>query len=279
MPRLKIGLCLRSLGTPLRRALPIAHKLAVAGLEIDATGDLSPAQLSQTGRRELKHLLRSHDLELAAIACPLRRGLGVPENQEARIDFIRQALSLSWDLGAKVVVIQPGPLPADLRSQEAGAGERRGVSPTWQDPRQTILEEALTILAKHADRVGSVLALETGLESGEHLRDFLATFDSGGLAASLNPGNLLIHGHDPYAAAQRLREKVAYVHAKDARLASASRDAQEVPLGHGDIDWLQLCGALEEIEYGGFVTIERTPGADPVGEAKAAVGFLQRILR
>ncbi len=270
---------------PLRRSLAEAHKLAVAGLEFDAVGDLSPAQLTQTGRRELRHLFRSHDIEPAAVACPLRRGLAASENQEARLEYLRQALSLSWDLGAKIVVIQPGPLPevrrqeSGVKGQESETGERPGFIPTGSDPRWDVLQEALTSLSRHADRVGAVLALETGLDSGAHVRSFLAQFDTGGLGVSLNPGNLLVHGHDPYAAAQALREKVAHVHAKDARQASASRAAEEVPLGHGDIDWLQMLGTLEEIEYRGYVTIERTPGAKPLADAKAAVEFLKRIMR
>ena len=249
----------------MRRSLPELHKLGVAGVELDAAGELAPAQLSQTGRRELKHLLRSYDLELTALACPLRRGLGVPENQEARIEYLRQALLMSWELGAKIVIIHPGPIPPDDADQN--------------DPRWIILTEALTTLGRHADRVGATLALETGLESGAHLAEFLASFDSAGLAANLNPGNLLVHGHDPYAAAGALREKIVHVHAKDARLASASRGAEEVPLGHGDIDWLQMLATLEEIEYRSYVTIEKSAGVNALAEAKAAVEFLKRIMR
>src|SRR5262245_5917358 len=265
MARLKIGLCQKALGMPLRRSLPELRRLAVAGVELDAVGDLAPGQLSQTGRRELKHLLRSYDLELTALACPLRRGLGVPENQEARIEYLRQALSMSWELGAKFVVIHPGPIPPP------------DADPS--DPRWTILTEALATLARHADRVGAALALETGLESGDVLAKFLARFDAAGLAANLNPGNLLIHGHDPYAAAQALRSRIVHVHAKDARLASASRGAEEVPLGHGDIDWLQLLATPEQIQYGSYLTIEPPARSSSLAESKAAVEFLHRIMR
>ncbi len=248
---------------PLRRSLPELRTLGVAGVELDAVGDLAPAQLSDTGRRELRHLLRSHHLELTALACPLRRGLAVADNQEARLDYLRQALSLSRDLGAGIVVIEPGPIVY---------GEGEG------DPRQVLLKEALAALGRHGERVGAVLALETGLEDGAALTTFLDGFHTGGLAANLNPGNLLIHGHDPYATARTLRERIVHVHAKDARVASAAGIAQEIPLGHGDIDWLQLLAILEEIEYRGFATIERTPGANPLAAAKAAVDFLRLVI-
>ena len=53
-----IGVRLESLGLPLPPALDEAARLGVGGVQIDAVGDLSPDRLSQTGRRELRHLLR-----------------------------------------------------------------------------------------------------------------------------------------------------------------------------------------------------------------------------
>jgi hypothetical protein len=62
MNPLKIGVRLESLGLPLRRALTEASRLGVAGVQVDAVGDLAPNNLSQTGRREFLHLLRGHNL-------------------------------------------------------------------------------------------------------------------------------------------------------------------------------------------------------------------------
>ena len=88
MNRLKIGVRLGPLGLPLRRALTEAARLGVAGVQVDAAGDLAPNTLSQSGRRELLHLLRAHNLELSALGCPLRRGLDVAENQQPRLDRV-----------------------------------------------------------------------------------------------------------------------------------------------------------------------------------------------
>src|SRR5262249_43376905 len=85
MNRLKVGICLESLSLPLRRALAEAVRAGATGLQIDAVGELSPNKLSQTGRREFRNLLRSHDLELSALNCPLRRGLDSAEDQQPRI--------------------------------------------------------------------------------------------------------------------------------------------------------------------------------------------------
>ena len=76
MARIKLGISLKSLALPFRRSLPLAQKLGAQGVELEAIGELTPKNLTQTGRREITHLLRSHDLSVSAIVCPLRRGLG-----------------------------------------------------------------------------------------------------------------------------------------------------------------------------------------------------------
>ncbi len=238
----------------MRRALQEAQRLGARGVELAAQGDLAPQALSQTGRREVRHLLRSYDLEVSAVFCPLRRGLDVAENQQPRIDFIKQAMSLAFDLGPRVAVVQAGRVPDQQ-----------------DDPRQPLLHDALEALSRHGDRVGAVLALETGGESGEALRTFLDRFDSGSLAANYNPANLLISGHDPYAAARVLSRRIVHVHAEDARSVSPNR-LQRVPLGHGDIDWLQMLATLEEIEYGGYLTV-----MGDAAEVAAGVAFLRRL--
>ncbi len=260
MNRSHIGIRLESLGLPLRRALQEAERLGVTGIQVDAVGDLSPNQLSQTGRREFRHLLRAHSLELTALGCPLRHGLDQAENQEARIDHVRKVLSLSFDLGPRVAIVQAGRVPDDP-----------------QTPQAALLSEALLALGQYGDRVGATLALETGLESGPVLRAFLDRFDTGGLGVNLDPANLLLHDFDPLESTRALRGRIVHVHAKDARRSSPSRAAREVPLGHGDIDWIAFLGVLEEIDYHGWITVEREGGINPRGDVAAGVAFLRRL--
>jgi sugar phosphate isomerase/epimerase len=258
---MKLGIRLESLELPFRKALDEAHRAGAAGVQFDAVGNLSPDALSQTGRREIRHLIQSRDLALCALGCPLRRGLGAAENQDARIDHIRKVMALSYELGARVVIVEAGEVPEDPK-----------------DAKASLLTEALLALGIHGDRIGTVLALETGLESAEVLERYLAQFDTGGLGVNLDAANLLMHGFDPYQGAKVLARRVVHVHAKDARNASASRAAQEVPLGHGDIDWMLFLGTLEEIEYKGWLTIERESGDHRLADVVAGIGFLRRFV-
>ena len=87
-----------------------------------------------------------------------------------------------------------------------------------------------------------------------------------------------MHGFDLEASARALAGKIVHSHAKDVRRASASQAAQEVPLGHGDIDWMSYLGLLEEIEYRGWVIIERETGANRLADVAGGVTFLRRLL-
>ena len=220
-----------------------------------AQGDLSPQSLSQTGRREVRHLLRSFDLELAAVFCPLRRGLDVPENLQPRMDHIKQVMSLAFDLGPRLIVVQAGRVPEKD-----------------DDPRFPFFRDALETLARHGDRVGTTLALDTGSEPPAILRAFLDRFDSGSLAVNYNPANLLISGHNPYDAARTLAGRIAHIHAEDARTVSPNRLAR-VPLGHGDVDWFQLLANPEEIDYRHYMTVT----GDDWSVMEAGFAFLHRL--
>src|SRR4051812_24087434 len=209
----KIGVRLESLGLPLRQCLTEASRLGALGVQIDAVGDLSPNALSQSGRREFRSLLRVHNLDLTALGCPLRKGLDAAEDQQPRLEHVRKVMSLAYDLGAKVAVVSAG-----------------GVPEKEDDPAARRMREALTDLGHHGDRVGAQLALETGLESGEVLAKYLATFDTGSLGANLDPANLLLHGFDPLAAVRDLAGRIFQGHARDCRKGNVSRAAREVPL-------------------------------------------------
>jgi sugar phosphate isomerase/epimerase len=261
MNRLRLAISVESLGMSLRQALGEAMRLGVAGVQIDAAGNLSPRNLSQSGRRELRHLLRSHNLELSALGCPLRRGLDTEENQQPRLEHVMQVMSLSFELGARLVVVQAGAVPEKD-----------------EDPRAAILRESLLALGRHGDKMGATLALETGLEPPERLREFLDRLDTGSLAVALDPANLLMHRHDPYEAVRTLHRRIGCVQAKDARSAGPSRMAQEVPLGHGDIDWIRFLAALEEVGYRGWLTVKRESGDSRAADVAEGVAFLRRLL-
>jgi L-ribulose-5-phosphate 3-epimerase len=258
---MKIGVVLESMGLPLRPGLSQAAKLGIAGLQIDAARDFSPEKLPDTARRELKNLLKTFNQQLTALNCPLRHGLDEAENQQPRIDYVRSVMDLAFEMGPRIAIVPCPKLPGESEIE-----------------RTRLLREALTALGKHGDRVGSVLALEIGLDPPEAVHDYLATFDVGSLKVNYDPANMLVNGFDPVKGVIALHRLIAHTHARDARKIMVSRDTLEVSLGSGDIDWLSYIATLSAVEYRGWLTIERSAGEDRLKEMERAVGFLRRMM-
>jgi sugar phosphate isomerase/epimerase len=258
---MKLGIVLESLGLPLRQALAQAAKLGVAGLQVDAARDLSPERLPETARRELKNLLRTFNQQLTALNCPLRHGLDEAENQQPRLEYVRSVMTFAFEMGPRIAVVPCPKLPGESEIE-----------------RGRLLREALSDLGRHGDRVGTVLALEIGLDAPEAVRDYLATFDVGSLKVNYDPANLLVNGFDPVKGVIPLHRLIAHTHARDARKTTVSRGALETSLGAGDVDWLSYIANLVSIEYRGWLTIERADGDDQLREMEKAVGFLKRMM-
>jgi sugar phosphate isomerase/epimerase len=258
---MKIGIVLESTGLSFRQGLPAAAKMGAAGLQVDAAGELAPDRLTETARRELKNLLRTYAQELTALNCPLRRGLDVAENQQPRLEYIRRAMALAFELGPRTVVAPLPKLPADSEPERA-----------------RLLREALLDLGRHGDRVGTVLALEVGMDPPEAVGAYLDTFDVGSLKVNYDPANLLVNGFDPIRGIIPLHRRIAHTHARDARKSTVSRGAQETALGAGDIDWLIYIASLTATEYRGWLTIERETGTDRLKDVERGVAFLKRML-
>ncbi|MBN9122506.1 MAG: sugar phosphate isomerase/epimerase [Planctomycetes bacterium] len=259
MKPLKIGIVVESTGLSLRSALLAAARMGARGVQVSGVGELAPDRLTETGRREFRNLLRSFDLELAALDVPVRRGLDVAEDLQPRIERVRKSMQLAFDLGAGRVVVPCPKLP------DASA------------PRAQLLRESLSALGTYGDRIGCVVALEVGFDPAAKVKEYLATFDTGGLKVTYDPANFLLHGHDPVANLMPLAGLVAHVHARDARSAGLSRGLQEVPVGAGDVDWMAFTATLQVLEFDGFLTVKRDAGDDKLTDVTNGVKFLQRF--
>lgn len=245
---------------------------------------MAPKNLTQTGRREITHLLRSHDLTVSAIACPLRRGLDVAENLEPRLEQIREAMALAFELGPRLVIIPIGkipvsPLPSGDEEPAVRGGLILGTTASPPAPRpqgergESLLKESLEALGKHGDRTGVTVALDAGLDEPAAVVAYLDRIDVGCLAVNYNPANLVLAGFNAYEAIRVLGRRLVHVHAQDARRISPTKTTT-VPLGHGDLDWIQLLAHLEEIPYRGCLTVLGDDGA----ESAAGVAFLRRFV-
>ncbi len=84
---------------------------------------------------------------------------------------------------------------------------------------------------------------------------------SPGLAVSVDTAALLQHGHVPLADLQALGPLIAHAYAINP--ASVATLALRGSFAHGALDWEEYLGALEEVNYRGYLTIRADPSQPP----------------
>ena len=246
---------------PIREQVRAAATFGAKGVVLDAIGDLSPDRLTETGRRELRHLLRSVEMSLIALSLPTKRPFDTIDQLDDRLKRAESAFSMAYELGTKLVLARVGGLPpeSDALARETFIG-------------------AIRELGRRADHRGVRLAIETGPDKGETLRTLLDSLASNGLGASLDPAWLMQNGHDAIAAAGALGPWVAHAYAtespKASLVTSLSRRSGFPP---GGIDWEEFLGALEESNYRGFLTVWPDPAREPGPQFKSVADRFRQL--
>jgi len=255
---LKIGLDLAGLNMSARQALHTASRLGVDAVEIAARGELAPARLSQTGRREVRKLLADLRLCVAAVSFHTQRGYDTLEDLDRRVKATKDALRLAYDLRAPVVINRVGSLARDDQSD------------AWR-----LLLEVLGDLGRYGDYIGAKLAAETGSDTGADVARLLAALPDGAIGIDLNPGNLILAGNSPWEMIRLTGPSILHVHATDG-IRNADGNGQFVALGQGGADFPALLDALEKHHYRGYFTVQRFGLHDPLAQFTQAVEYLRR---
>lgn len=256
---LKIGILADCLGLPIRKGIETAAELGAEGIQVyTTTGELAAHKLDLAARDELRSLIQSLDLELAALCGDFGGGFSDAASLEWRIPRTCEVIDLAVDLGTRVVTTHVGVVPEDERA------------PEWETMRRGICE-----VGAYAEEKGCVLATETGPETPALLGRFLDSVQVHARAVGVNydPANLVMGGFDQIGGVSVLKGYIYHTHAKDGRRSPC----KEVPLGEGDVNFPRWVAELDKIGYNGFLTIERESGDDPVGDIVTAVKFLRTL--
>ncbi|HUT35131.1 MAG TPA: sugar phosphate isomerase/epimerase family protein [Planctomycetota bacterium] len=261
MAAFKLGVVVDCLRLGVRAGIEKAAQMGFDGVQPYVTGgELAPEGLPRSARREFRKFVADRGLEISALCVELG-GYADPTKLDERVGRTRRMIDLGVDLGVAVHTSHIGRVPA-----EPDAPPRRAIA------------EALVAIGSYAAERGCCLACETGPEDGAAMRDFLASLGCEGVKVNFDPANLVMNGFDPVRGVHELAGLIVHTHAKDG-VRRPDRSKAEVPLGEGQVPWERYLAALREIGYGGYLTIEREAGDDPVADILKAKRFLERQLR
>ena len=281
MKKFPIGIIINSFRTDIPTSVKKAAECGAQGIQVYSThGEMAPENLSPEKRREFLKLVKDNGLIISALCGDLGGGGFIHKDlNEARVEKSKRILDLAKDLETDIVTTHIGVVPSDPNHD-----------------RYKIMQEACHELAEYADSIDAHFAVETGPETSAVLKSFLDSLDSTGVGVNLDPANLvMVTGDDPVQAVHNLKKYIVHTHAKDGKqiffrdpeiVYGIKKDVIvtddsfiEVPLGEGSVDFPKYLAALEEIGYNGFLTIEREVGDKPEVDIKAAVDFLNNLMK
>jgi L-ribulose-5-phosphate 3-epimerase len=153
-----------------------------------------------------------------------------------------------------------------------------------EDPNDPLYEEsvlAIRELAEHCAGNGQNFLMETGQETPITMLRTIKDVDRPNLGVGLDTANLILYGKaNPVDAIKVLGPHIQAMHAKDGKWPTdPARLGQEVLIGKGDVDFLQVLTSLNKLGYKGAVTIEReTSGPQQIADVRAEKIYLERIL-
>jgi sugar phosphate isomerase/epimerase len=247
------------MGQPLRQALRAVAAIGAQGVQLDARADLKPAEISQTGRRELLHLLEELGLTVGSVSFATQHPFCDEVRLDARLAAARSAMELAWHLKARVFTVRIG-----------------RVAPDADTPEFRHMHAVLSELARHGNHLGVTPAVAASMESIPALVTLVDRVASGRLGVDFDPAAVVMAGGDPPAALRALHAAVVHFTARDGAR-EIDGTGLEVEVGRGEVDWLALLPLLTEIEYEGWINVTRTRGADLSGDVARAVSFLKQV--
>ena len=275
---MKLGVISDCFKRSIEESISLAGKLGMDGIQIYAvSGEFCPEVLlaSEEKIEYYKRLLKENNLVVSALCGDLGgHGFEIEADNAVRVERTNRIVDLACRFDTKVVTTHIGVIPDDESA-----------------PKYKIMLDAIRKCGEYAASKGVTLAIETGPETAPVLAGFVAKTVKG-VGVNLDPANfVMVTGQDPAEAVYMLRDYIVHTHLKDGKMLKKSNPVEiynvfaeggieglnvadyfiETPVGEGDVDFNAYVGALKEIGYDGFLTIERETGSDPSSDiAKAA---------
>lgn len=256
---LRLAAAAHCFSQPLRSLLRSAQQAGLQGLQFDVRNELKPSELTGTGRRQFLHQLNELGLSLASLSFPAKRSFYNQEHLDARISALKTAMEFAWELKCLVVTSRIGKVPHDKGS-----------------PEYRLLTEVLNDLARHANRIGTVLAVTPTNDPVDALAELLAGVTDGPIGINFDPAAFVMSGRSAADAFRTLYDRVNHVTVRDG-LQEVDGTGVEVAVGRGEVEWVELLALFDETPYRGWLTIDRTAGEDRLGDVLRAAQYLRRV--
>lgn len=288
----KIGTLADWFGKGIVEGIRESRRCGASGVQLYAWNEFDPRNLRAEKKREVKETAAECGQEITALCGELGgHGLEIAADNPVKIDYLKRTADLARELDCRVVTTHIGIVPADSSCE-----------------KYRVMKEACTAVGAYAAERGITIAVETGPEPVARLKQFCDACNAlignagsrGGIGINYDPANLvMVTNEDEVAGVKTAGASIVHTHAKDGRMnhyagpeevyalfaqggieaiSKVSEWFTETPLGRGSVRWIPYLGALKEIGYNGYLTIEREVKDNAAEDIRAAVTFLNEII-
>jgi len=225
----------------------------------------------------LKDMLAKYNITVSAFWCgwdgprvwnfydgPLTLGLVPTEYRQMRIQNLCDGADFAHELGVTDVVTHMGFIPENP-----------------YDPNFNSFCAAVRYVANHLKQNGQNLLFETGQETPVTMLRCFEQVGTDNLGVNLDTANLILYGKaNPVDALDVFGKYVRNIHAKDGFYPTNGHNlGKEVKLGAGKVDFRMFFSKLHELDYDGYITIEREISGDQqLKDILEAREFLKNII-
>jgi sugar phosphate isomerase/epimerase len=227
----KIGACDWSIGRAGQvTALELAREIGLDGVQVSFGKPGGQHDLrNETARREYQEAARQHGVEIASLAMGVLNDVPYWADRDAEL-WVEQCVDVMPKLGQKIVLLA-----------FFGAGDVKDKP----HAREEVIRR-LKRVAPRAEKADVILGLETWLNADEHLQ-ILDAVDSPAVQVYYDTANMLARGYDIYREIRRLgKERICEFHCKE----------NGSLLGQGQVDFVKVREAIDDIGYRGWLVIE-----------------------
>jgi len=265
-------------------------RVGAQGVQLFAWKELNPFEVTKDKVSDVRNVSQDESQTITALCGELSavnpggHGLEVAAENPPLVDYLKRVFDLAAELNCNVITTHVGIIPDDKSSVAYEA-----------------LLNACRELSEYAAKMNAWMAIETGPEPVARLCEFADEIPGGRIAVNYDPANLvMVTNDDEVKGVLTAGKRIVHTHAKDGIMkkfmgaehiygifAEGGVEALETlgdffvetPLGQGSVRWREYLGALKEIGYDGYLTIEREVGKDAAADIQMAVGFLKEQLK
>jgi len=271
---MKFGVRVGMLRLPYNEVYAEAGKIGFNGVEMEVGPDYESVEVLDPAKRsEIKQTMKDTGVETSCICIGGMWKYG-PADADAAVretaaQLLRRTIEACADLGTACILT-----PLNNSNQEQDVAVKRWIE---------FLKAAAPDAEKHRVTVAPEICTRPGMANHEDLKALVDAVGSEFVKGYYDVANARFAESDPVEGIRFLgTDYLAHIHIKDLAQnpPGSDRPYKVVGLGQGMLDFDAICGAIKEIGYDGYLTLE-TPtdeGEEPSESAGKNLRYLKERL-